>query len=235
MVVALLALFVALDGPAAAKRVLIDGGSITANSITGKQIKNRSLGSGELTRAAVRSLQRTPNLSVTAAKLAPKAVDASKLADGAVGAAALADGGVTPQKLAASAVGPAQLAPGAVTAGKLGDASVSGMAVANGSLTTADIGQFAGSVQVDFKPFDPNTCQTAPVANPQPTTTAAANIADDIVAVSPAPGWPDLLVVSAYPGAGNTIRIVTCYVAKQGDSQLDPPDWVFRYVTFDAP
>ena len=39
MVVALIALFVALGGPAQAKRV-IDGGSIRKGTITSKQIKN---------------------------------------------------------------------------------------------------------------------------------------------------------------------------------------------------
>jgi hypothetical protein len=235
MAVALVALFVALDGPAAAKRLLIDGGSIKSNSVTGKQIRNRSLGTGELTRGAVQSLQRTPNASVTAVKIGPKAVDASKIADSAVGTAALAAGAVTDAKIAASAVGPGQLAAGAVTSGKLAESSVGGMAIANGTLSTADLGQFAGSIQTKFQQFEPGDCQVAPVSNPQPTSGVLPNVADDIVAVSPAPGWPDPLVLSGYPGAGNTIRIVACYVAKAGSAAIELPPTIIRYVTFDAP
>lgn len=238
MVVALVALFVALDGPAAAKRLLIDGGSIRPNSIRSAQIKNRSLGTADLSTTAVRTLQRTPNASITAVKIAPKAVDTAKIADGAVGAAALADGGVTGAKVAIGAIGPGQLALGAVTAGRLADNSVGGMAVANGTLSTADIGQFAGSVQVDFKQFAPGECQLAPVTNPQPTGPGQPNVADDIVAVSPSVGWPDPLVLSANPGAGNTIRIVACYVGNPGTGgspPIDPDDTILRYVSFDAP
>src|SRR3954453_15409877 len=63
MVVALIALFVALEGPAAAGR-LIGGPNLRANSLTSRQIRHPSLGAADLTRGAVRALQRTPNGSV---------------------------------------------------------------------------------------------------------------------------------------------------------------------------
>ena len=63
MVVALIALFVALGGPAQAKRV-IDGASIRRGTITTKQIKNGSVAKADLSKAAVHSLTATPASSV---------------------------------------------------------------------------------------------------------------------------------------------------------------------------
>ena len=133
MVVALIALFVALGGPAQAKRV-IDGASIRRGTITTKQIKNGSVAKADLSKAAVHSLTATPASSV--------------------GSAQLVDGQVLAPDLGAGSVGQAQLAPGAVTASKLAPDSIGGGSVANGSLQTVDIGSFTGSVNVDFGQFD---------------------------------------------------------------------------------
>ena len=133
MVVALIALFVALGGPAQAKR-LIDGASIRKGTITSKQIKNGSVAKADLTKAAVSSLTATPPSSVRSAQIA--------------------DGSVLAPDLGARVRGQGQLAPGAVTGSKLAADSVGGGSVANGSLQTVDIGSFAGSVNVDFGQFD---------------------------------------------------------------------------------
>src|SRR5213078_3092993 len=69
MVVALIALFVALGGPAQAKH-LIDGGSIRKGTITSKQIKNGSVAKADLTKGAVRSLTETPASSVRSPQIA---------------------------------------------------------------------------------------------------------------------------------------------------------------------
>jgi hypothetical protein len=234
MVVALIALFVALDGPAAAAR-LIDGRSIRANSVTSRQIRDHSLGAADLTRGAVRALQRTPNGSVGPKQLVVKAVDASKLADGAVGSTALADKAVGASDLADSAVGPAQLAQGAVTSTKVADGAIGAGAVMDGALQTRDIGDFYGSVIVQFKPFGPNECQVASFAPQAASAGGTPVIADDVVAVSPSTnGWPDPIVVTGNPGANNTLRIVACRVG--GDPPaLDVPNTTFQYVAFDAP
>ena len=116
MVVALIALFVALGGPAQAKR-LIDGGSIRTGTITTKQIKNGSVAKVDLSKAAVKSLAATPANSVRSPQIA--------------------DGSVLAPDLGAGSVGAAQLQPGAVTASKLAADSVGGGSVANGSLQTA--------------------------------------------------------------------------------------------------
>jgi hypothetical protein len=235
MVVALLALFVALDGPATAAR-LIDGRSIKANSITNKQIRNGTLGTQDLSKTALKRLQATPAGSITAKQLAPKAVDGSKLADGAVGAAALAPAAIDASKVADGAIGPGQLGMGAVTASKVGDGAVGAAAVADGGLQTRDLGDFFGSVSVDFDPFLPNSCQVAPDIAPQPAAPAQGNmISDDVVSVSPSAGWPDPLVVTGNPGANNTLRIVACRIGGADTSTIDPGRTIFQYVAFDTP
>jgi hypothetical protein len=244
MAVALLALFVALDGPAAAKR-LIDGRSIKGNSITTRQIRNHTLRTQDLASATVRSLRATPSRSVGAQQLragavggaavAAKAIDAAKLADGAVGTGQLAPKAVDGTKLGDGAIGPVQLAGGAVTGPKLADGAVGAAAVADGTLQTRDLGDFYGSAAVDFPAFGDNECKVAPVANPLPSAPGAGNsIADDAVAVSPTTsGWPDPIIVTGNPGAGNTLRIIACRIGA-GDP-IDPPLTTFFYVAFDTP
>ena len=216
MVVALIALFVALGGPAQAKRV-IDGGSIRKGTITSKQIKNGSVAKADLSRTAVRSLTA----------IAPSSVRSAQIADGSVLAPDLGVG----------AVGQGQLAPGAVTASKLAEDSIGGASVANGSLQTVDIGSFTGSVNVDFPAFNDTDrrCQVAEA----PAAAAAGgspSLADDVVAVSPPAGWSDFLIVTGKPAPGNVIRIVACWSAPSpAPPPPDPPLTTFRYVTFDAP
>jgi hypothetical protein len=253
MAVALLALFIALDGPATAAR-LIDGSTIKRNSITNRQVRNGTLGTQDLSKSAVKSLKATPSKSVgsaqlrsgavTAGAIGAKAVDASKLADGSVGNTQLAAKAVDAGKLADSSVGTGQLAMDAVTSSKIADGSIGGAAIADGTLGTRDIGDFAGSISVDFDPFAPNTCQVAFVANPVPSVAGASKmIADDVVSVSPrTTGWPDLIIVTGNPGANNSLRIVACRIGKDKDKldgdptdRIDPGLTTFQYVAFDTP
>jgi hypothetical protein len=104
LVVALLALFVALGGPAQAQRLLGKG------DVDSRVVKDRSLKTRDLSRRAVRELRQTPNGSVTEAKIANGAVTPGKLAPGSVGTAAIAE----------RAVGGAQIANGSITAADLG-------------------------------------------------------------------------------------------------------------------
>jgi hypothetical protein len=215
MVVALIALFVALGGPAQAKRV-VDGGSIRRGSITSKQIKNGSVAKADLSKTAVRSLTAIPASSVRSAQIA--------------------DGQVLAPDLGLGSVGQAQLAPGAVTASKLATDSIGGASVANGSLQTVDIGSFAGSVNVDFGPFNDTTNRCQVVETPALPAGGNPNLADDVVAVSPPAGWSDFLVLSGKPAPGNMIRIVACWSAPTGATiGPDPGVTTLRYVTFDAP
>lgn len=118
LVVALIALFVALGGPARAAH-LIRGSEIKQGSITSKQIKNHSLATKDLSRRAARSLRITPDGSITQSKLANSAVTSAKLGGAAV----------TGAKIAAGAVGPIQIADGTLTAADI--ARFSGQFTAN--------------------------------------------------------------------------------------------------------
>ncbi|HMJ35725.1 MAG TPA: hypothetical protein VK501_17600 [Baekduia sp.] len=239
MVVALLALFVALDGPATAAR-LIDGKSIKRNSITNQQIRNGTLGTQDLSKTAVKRLQTTPTGSVATRQLAARAVDASKIADGAVGTGALAPKAVDGTRLGDGAVGSVQVASDAVTSSKLSDGAVGAAAVADGGLQTKDLGDFQGSVMVKNwdRPFAANTCQVVVFA-PEPSAPGMnAAIGDDVVSVSAGTGWPDPIVVTGTPGAGNTLRIVACRVggnAADPSDVIDPGPTTFQYVAFDSP
>jgi hypothetical protein len=221
MVVALIALFIALGGPAQAKKVL-DGKLLGKGTVTGRAIKNGSLAKADLSKAAVKSLERTPSNSVRSAQIV--------------------DGQVLAPDLGAGAVGPAALAPASVTASKLAPDSIGGGSVANGSLQTLDIGSFTGAVQTDFEKFIPNTadplldrrCQAA--SAPAAAIGGQPNIGDDVIAVTPPSSWPETVVVTGKPGANNTIRIIACWTGTY--PAQDPPDpgpSVFRYVTFDSP
>ena len=194
MVVALIALFVALGGPAQAKR-LIDGASIRKGTITTKQIKNGSLAKADLSKAAVRSLTATPASSVRSAQIV--------------------DGQVLAPDLGAGSVGQSQLAPGAVTASKLAADSVGGGSVANGSLQTVDIGSFTGSVNVDFEPVRRRSKPLPGGArHPAAVQRAAAPTSPTMSSRSPRPpGWSDFLIVTGKPAPGNVIRIVACWSA----------------------
>lgn len=218
MVVALIALFIALGGPAQAKKV-IDGKLLKRNSVTGQMIKNGSIAKADLSKAAVKSLERTPANSVRSASIVDGQVLAPDIGAGAVTGTALAAGSVTSSKLAADSIG--------------------GGSVANGSLQTVDIGSFAGAIQTDFAPFgnpsdpacqatrDPVT-QLPPLANP---TGGQPNIADDVIEVTPPAGWPDNVFVTANPAPGNRIVIVACFM---GGAAVDPVESIFHYVTFDS-
>jgi len=250
LVVALIALFVALDGPATAAR-LVNGASITSNSITNKQVKNGTLGKQDLSKSARTYLRTTPAKSVGANQLrdgavggkalAGKAVDASKLADGAVGNTQLAGRSVDAGKLADGSVGATQLASGAVTSSKVTAGAIGTEAIADGALLTRDLGDFTGTVRTKFNPFPPNSCQVTVLTAAQLTPSVPGSnpqIADDVVSVSPTTsGWPDPVVVVANPGAGNTLRIVACRIGDDPDNPgaaLTVPETVFQYVAFDT-
>lgn len=237
MVVASLALFVALGGPATAAR-LIDGATIKKNSITNRQVRNRTLGVQDLSKSAVKTLQTSPSRSVGTKALADKAVDATKIAPGAVGNSHLAAKAVDGSKLADGAVGSSQLGTDAVTSAKVADGAIGAAAIADGGLQSRDVGDFYGSVSVPFGDFKANECKVVPI-NAQPSAAGQSNsIADDIVAVSPTTsGWPDPIIVTANPGANNTVRIIACRIggSTSPDDVISTPTTTFYYVAFDTP
>jgi hypothetical protein len=218
MAVALLALFIALGGPAQAKR-LVDGKLLKKGSVTSRTIKNGTIAKADLSKAAVRSLTTTPANSVRSANIVDGQVLTADLGLGTVTAPALAPGSVTASKLAADSIG--------------------GGSVANGSLQTLDIGSFAGAVSVPTFTFSTSAlCQAAEA--PAVPTGGSPSIADDTVVVTPPAGWPDQVVVTGKPAPGNRIRIVACLadpalLGAPPTTFTIPTPTIFRYVTFDSP
>lgn len=219
MVVALIALFIALGGPAQAKRAL-NGKLLAKSSVTSRAIKNGTIAKADLSKRAVRSLTATPVNSVRSAQIV--------------------DGQVLAPDLAAGSVTAAALAPGSVTASKLAPDSVGSGSVANGSLQTTDIGSFAGAITVreGFSFATGSFCKSVE-ADAAPTG-GAPKIADDIVVVTPPAGWPDQVVVVGKPAPNNRVRIVAC-LADPTDVRIQPLPFsiagpvTLRYVAFDSP
>ena len=118
--------------------------------------------------------------------------------------------------LGLGSVGAGQLATGAVTASKLAADSVGGGSVANGSLQTVDIGSFAGSVNVDFRPFNDREPLPGRRGAGRRPTGGQPNIADDVIVVSPPSGGPISSSSAGKPAPGNAIRIVACWPAPAG-------------------
>ncbi len=220
LVVALIALFVALGGPAEAKRLL-----------TGKDVKNHSLQTKDLARKAVRELRRTPNGSVreralaagavTSVKLADSAVTPSKIAPSAVGAAQLGPGAVGPRELRAGAAGPAQVADGAIT----------GVKVADASLDARDVARFTGRFRITVPRVDPEKCWSGEPVGVLPHN---VDISGDLVLVTPAEGWPEKSLAFTVRNSANKSRFVLagCNVT---DVAVPPFEVSFRYAVIAIP
>jgi hypothetical protein len=213
-VVALLALFVALGGPAEAQKLLRKG------SVTSLSIKDRSVKLSDLSRKTVRKLQATRNGSITEAKLANGSVSAAKLAPGAVGSAAIADG----------SIGAIDLATG----------SVGGTQVANGSLSAADLGRFWGRFRSTIGPIEFGKCWSGEPTGLAPEL-AGADISNDLVLVMPDDRWIERRVTFSVRASSISSRFVlaACNVGVPidggGPATVDEREIGFRYVIIDLP
>ena len=96
--IALTALFVALGGPAEARKLF-----------TGKDIKNGSLTTKELSKKTVTELKSTPRGSINERSLANGAVSSGKLDDAAVTAGKIAPASIDATRLTPNSVGPREL------------------------------------------------------------------------------------------------------------------------------
>jgi hypothetical protein len=225
LVIAALALFVALGGPAEAQR-LINGKLLRKGSVTTRAVKDRSLQVKDLSRRAERSLRATRNNSVTEAKLANSSVTPGKLAPGAVGSVAIADRSVMGVDLAPVSVGPAALA----------DGSVSGAKVADGSLDARDLGRFHGRFSIrdeDSPAIQGNRCWPAVPTGLAPEV-AQADISQDLVLVTPGANWPEDTLALTVSNDGNPSRFVLSF-CNVTTTPVDPPDVGFRYLVIDLP
>jgi hypothetical protein len=202
---------------------MINGKLLKRGSVTGKAIKDRSLGMRDLSKASIRKLQSTPPGSVTEAKLANRAVTPGKLAPGAVGSAAIAAGGVASGNLATGAVGSLQVA----------DNSLTGADIADGGLSANDIGRFWGQFSVVLPAIAHTDCWSGePVG--LAAERAGANINKDVVLVTPGQQWPDKQLSLTIRQSANQSRfvIIACNPTTR---DFTGATVLFNYVIIDVP
>ena len=212
LVVALLALFVAVGGPAEAARL-----------IGTKDVKNRSLKTEDLSKKAVRTLRATPPNSIGAQQLRDGAITPVKLAPAAIGSAQLAQGAVGTRELRAGAAGSAQIADGAVTGAK----------VADGSLDARDSSRFSGRFRVTVPAVAARDCWSGePVG--LAAEQAGADISSDLVLATPDSAWPERSLAFTVRGSANKSRFVLagCNVTSAATTEVEVG---FRYVVIDLP
>jgi len=220
-VIALLALFVALGGPAEAQR-FINGKLLRKGSVTSRAVKDRSLAVRDLKRKAVRNLTATRNNSITAPKLANGAVTPGKLARNAVETTAIADRSVTGADLAPSSVGTAALV----------DGSIGGAKIADGSLAAQDMARFYGRFRTTVGPVTADDCWSGSPQDLAPER-AGADISQDLVIVTPGPDWPDKELSFTVSNDGDVRRFVLEACAR---GAAHPAVEVgFRYMVIDVP
>jgi hypothetical protein len=211
------ALFVALGGPAAARRAAqpISGARLVNNSVTGAKIRDGSLAAKDFSARARRTLKTPANRSVTAAKLRPNAVGSAAIARGAVGPNELAPGAVRAPAITAGAIGASKLAAGAV----------SSAAVADGALRARDLGRHQGQAQLDFGPIGPGGCQALPLG------LSDAGAADAVAVVTPPANWPAAIQVTALLGPGDGgVSVLACNFT---GTPADPGPVSFRYLVIE--
>jgi hypothetical protein len=226
MLVALLALFVALGGPAHAERLARVAG-LTKGSVGSRQVKNHSLRTRDLSRRTVRSLRRTPNGSVTEAKLRNGAVTPGKLARAAVGSSAIADRAVQGGDIGLGAVGGIEVA----------DGSITGADVADGALDSRDIARFWGRFTITLGSIAPKACWQGDPVGLAPER-SGADISGDVIQVTPSTGWPSttppgsLTLATRASTTRGRFTIMTCNLSL---ATISPVAVAFNYVVIHVP
>ena len=222
LIVALLALFVAVGGPAEAARL-----------IGSNDVKNRSLKTEDLSRKAVKSLQATPRRSVGERQLRDGAVASAKLRDGAVTLVKIAPAAVGSAQLAVDAVGTRELRAGAAGSVQIADGAVTGAKVADGSLDTRDTARFAGRFRVTVPLVKARECWSGEPVGLAPEQ-AGADISGDLVLVTPDSSWPERSLAFTVRGSANRSRFVLagCNATAADSAEVEVG---FRYVVLDLP
>jgi hypothetical protein len=238
--IAIIALFVALGGPAQAAK-LLDGGDIKAGTVGSKQIKDRSIKPLDITREGVRMLKVTPDRSVGAGKLADNAVTTRALApasvltgtvgDGSLTAADLAPNSVTTEEIEDNAVGQTEIRNNGVGASEIADQSIDGGEVIDGGLQARDVARFSGMLIVDFSALKGGECQGAAVTGTQ-ADIANADISSDLAVVAAGGNWPVKLTYGVANAAVPDQFVLYACNPGNATAEIDAPPVNFRYIVF---
>jgi hypothetical protein len=222
LVVALLALFIAVGGPAQAARL-----------IGSKDVANRSLKTEDLSRKTVRTLKETPRRSVGARQLRNGAVTTATLRDGAVTPVKIAPAAVGSGQLAQDAVGTREIRTGGVGSAQIADGSVTGAKVADGTFDARDVARFSRRFRVSVPIVPSQECWSGePVG--LAAEQAGADISGDLVLVTPDASWPERSLAFSVRGSASRSRFVLagCNVTRTATTAVDVG---FRYVVIDLP
>ena len=222
LIISLLALFVAVGGPAQAAKL-----------VRSADVKNRSLQVRDLSRKAVKDLKRTPRGSVAERALANGAVTNAKLRDGSVTATKIGPSSIGSTQLAPNSVSVRELRPGSVGSPYLADGSVSGAKVADASLDTRDFARFSGRFRVLVPGVEPGKCWSAEPVGLSPEQ-AGADISHDLVVVTPGQNWPESALAFTARNSANTSRFVLAG-CNATSASTEPADVGFRYAVLDIP
>ena len=230
MIVALLALFVALGGPAQAAK-LLNGARIKEGTVASKQIRDRSLKVRDLAPGAVRALTNPRANSIGPAQLSENAVTTRAIAPGAVLTGNVADDSLTTADLAPSsvasdevadnAVGQSEIRNNGVSASEIADNSIDGGEIVDGGLSVRDVARQVGTLQWPIPTLSVGACDTklVPIAGIQ--------IAGDFVVISPTSAWPAELVYEVNGTSSETeFKVRAC---NRGAKQVDAATHTFNY------
>ena len=239
LLISVLALFVALGGPAQAAK-LIHGKTIKKGTITSTQVKDGTLGEKELSKGARRALKAVAPGSVTAASIATGAVTAAQIAPGAVDGVRLAPNAVDSSKVAdnslggsdigANAIGADEIDAGGVGASEIRDNSIDSGEIVDGGLQGRDVGRFTGQLSLPFGTVPADACKSVTSTALTPVAAGNQNIGDDAIVVTPGAPFPDSMALTATPVGSNQIKVTLCNFSVD-DAALGVRD--FSYVTID--
>lgn len=155
-VAGLLALFVALGGPAWAASA-IDGAMIKASTVTGKQVKNSSLTGSDV-----------KNATLTGADVKDGSLDGRDVKDGSIGGGDVTDASLEGKDVKDGSLGGADVADGSLDGADVGDGSLTGGDVKDGTIGAADLA--------------PGTIPAAPTFSVADGSITSAKFADDATA-----------------------------------------------------
>jgi hypothetical protein len=225
MVVALLALFIALGGPAQAAK-LINGARLKPGSVGSKQLADGGVRARDLARGTVAKLSATPADSIGPRELGNNAVTTDALAPNSVLTGNVADGTLTAADLGSNSVGPDEIVDNAVGQAQIRANGVSSSEVADGGLAIRDVARQLGTFSWDIGALDGGDCQRAWV------TPGGIDLAGAFVLISPIVGWPNQLVytVNGTNSAGE-FKIEAC---NHGNASVAGAHYSFNYAVLGA-